>query len=214
MKKVPIDKEELLIAFARETARMSYPGSMSRGKHPVVKEGTKKVIECYFTSQFPIGHIWDNASTIKSTSKYDQWHSERTREIAKEVESYKGSEKNKPEAIAAKFLDTFMYHLMKFQNCRPLFKHLHLPLDRRVFGALRSRNLSFPDKKRIQAIIRKSPYTIEYPEYRKVQKALYSLVKIINERLQLDPTDALTSRVELNCFLWSFDDKEKSRSLA
>ena len=214
MKTIPRSKEELLTAFARETARMSYPGSMSRGKRQVVKKGTKEAIECYFTSKFLMKDVWerDDVATVKS--EYDQWHGERTYEIAKKVECYKGAKENKSEAIAAKFLDTFMYHLMKFEKCRPLFKHQHLPLDRRVFYALRSRNLSFPGKEEIQAIIRKGPYTTEYPEYKKVQKALYSLVKTINERLQLDPTDALISRVELNCFLWSFDDKEKGRSLA
>ena len=118
---------------------------------------------------------------------------------------HKGNKKNNSEAIAAKFLNTFMYQLMKFENCRPLFKHLHLPLDRRVFNTLRSPKLPFSGKEKIQPILRKSPYAIEYSEYQEAQNALWSVVKAINK--QPGQTITLTSRIELNCFLWSFNDK-------
>ena len=87
MKTIPRSKEELLTAFARETARMSYPGSMSRGKHPVVEGKTKEAIECYFTStsQFPMEQIWDDTATVART--YDQWHAKRTHKIVKVLEA-------------------------------------------------------------------------------------------------------------------------------
>ncbi len=207
MKKVPSDKEELLTAFARETARMSYPGQM----HPIVKAGMKEELGKYFTSKFPMEQIWDDAAKVVLT--YDQWHNDRVNEIAKVVSRYKRSSFREiprnynSKVIAAKFLNTFMYQLMKFENCRPLFKYLHLPLDRRVFDALRSTKLSFSGKEKIQAIIRKSPspYTIKYSGYKEFQNALWSVVKVINK--QPGQTITLTSRIELNCFLWSFDDK-------
>ena len=191
---IPRDKSGLLTAFARETARVSYPGHMN----PIVKKGTKKAIECYFTSQFPMEQIWDDAATVAST--YDQWHEERTGEIAKEVELFKKGESYKSKVIAAKFLNTFMHQLMKFHKCRPLFEFLHLPLDRRVFNALRSRELSFPTKQDILPIIRKAPYTISYSEYLRIQVALWSVVETINE--QRNQTVDLTSRIELNSWMW------------
>ena len=38
---VPTTKEEQVECITRETARMSYSGSMSRGKKPVVAKDTK-----------------------------------------------------------------------------------------------------------------------------------------------------------------------------
>ena len=142
--------------------------------------------------------IWDDAATVAST--YDQWHDERAGEIAKVVSCCKGDPDNNPKAIAAKFLNTFMHQLMKFQKCRPLFEFLHLPLDRRVFNALRSRELLFPTKQDILPIIRKAPYTISYSEYLQVQDAPWLVVKAANE--QSNQTIDLTSRIELNSWLW------------
>ena len=195
---IPRDKSGLLAAFARETARMSYPGRMSGGKRPVVRGGTKQKIEKYFTSQFPMEQIWDDAAAVASI--YDQWHEERTGEIARVVSRCKGDPSNNSKAIAAKFLNTFMHQLMKFQKCRPLFKFLHLPLDRRVFNALRSQKLSFSGKRDILPIVRKAPYTISYSEYLQVQNALWSVVKAINR--QSNQTIDLTSRIELNSWMW------------
>jgi hypothetical protein len=46
----PVSESERLEAMARETARMSYPSSMSRGRRPLVKAGTKKAVEGFFVN--------------------------------------------------------------------------------------------------------------------------------------------------------------------
>jgi hypothetical protein len=38
---LPLTQQDFMAVIARETARMSYPGSMSRGAKPVVRAGTK-----------------------------------------------------------------------------------------------------------------------------------------------------------------------------
>jgi hypothetical protein len=80
-----INKIEYLKKIARETARMSYPGSMGSGINQVVKKGAKKSLEEYFAGQFPISEVWDHSSKI--AVQFDEWHTKRVNEI----KSIKGS---------------------------------------------------------------------------------------------------------------------------
>lgn len=191
---VPISLDELLKKIACETARMSYPGSMSRGKKPVVAKGTKAELEKYFTSTFPMQEVWSSASTVAMS--YDSWHAARTEEVAKVIQNHVSAHNNS-KGVAAKFLNTFMHQLMKYEACRPLFPVLHLPLDRRVFEALL--RLSSPTLNQVQEKLSCSPYALPYDEHMNIQKALTSFIEELNERQNLEFT--LKSRIDLN-WLW------------
>lgn len=191
---IPITQIQLLERIARETARMSYPGSMSRGIQPVVTGGTKAKLEEYFTCQFPTNQVWASASSLVCT--YDCWHKERTEEIVKKIQNHVAP-RNQPAAVASKFLNTFMYQLMKYEPCRPLLPALHLPLDARVFSALR--RLNAPALKSVQCSFRSSPYVLSYAQYQNIQSALFEFVKELNLRPQAE--FKVKYRIELN-WLW------------
>jgi hypothetical protein len=132
--KIPLTQQERLQLIAVETARMSYPGAMGMGKNPVIIKGMKAALESYFRDKFPIAEVWNTASTI--AKNYDAWHKARVNEIVKHTKPHI-SAPYVPESVAAKFLNTFMYQLMKHQEARALFPCLYLPLDSRVFSRLR-----------------------------------------------------------------------------
>jgi hypothetical protein len=193
---VPSKLAELLEHVGRETARMSYPGSMSRGKKPVVHKGTKAKLEEYFakTKSFPLRQVWLSASRLTAT--YENWHRARTAEIANAL-GQKVSKHNNRKAVAAKFLNTFMHQLMKYEPCRPLWPALHLPLDGRVFAALTQ--LKSPSLSAVQPLLSRSAYSLSYTEYLEVQRALWNLMRELNARRRAE--FKLRSRIELNC-LW------------
>ena len=191
---VPSALSEMLGNVARETARMSYPGSMSRGKKPVVHKGTKAELEEYFAERFPLRQVWLSASRLTAT--YESWHRARTEEIANALRQ-KVSKHNNGKAVVAKFLNTFMYQLMKYEPCRSLWPVLHLPLDGRVFAALRQ--LKSSSLSAVQPLLFRSAYSLSYTEYLEIQRALWNLMHELNARPRAE--FKLRSRIELNC-LW------------
>lgn len=191
---LPLTQSDLLQCISVETARMSYPGSMSRGKKPVVSGGTKSALEAYFRDTFPIGDVWVAAATI--AHNYDAWHSARVDEIAKRIEP-NVSVHNIQASVAAKFLNTFMHQLMKYENARPLFTNLHLPLDARVFDKLL--RIRSPSLNPLRDTFSRSPYSLPYSQHATVQAALWQFIAELNARPGAD--FQLTSRIELN-WLW------------
>lgn len=177
-----------------ESARMSYPGSMSRGTKPVVTKGTKASLESYFRDTFPIRSVWSAAERI--ATHYEEWHATRVREIASHI-AQNVSPHNDPESVAAKFLNTFMHQLMKYEFSRPLFSHLHLPLDRRVFKKLL--DIQAPALTQFQGEFRKSPYSLPYGTHVAIQQCLWNLIEVLNDRRGAEIT--FTSRIQLNS-LW------------
>ena len=187
-------KVEFFEKIARETARMSYPGSMSRGNKPVVAKGTKKVLEEYFATHFPLAEVWNQSSEI--APQFDQWHTGRVNEIAEAIKLLVSTH-NKPMSVAAKFLNTFMHQLMKYDPCRSLHPMLHLPLDSRVFATLsklHSQSLS-----PVQNILSCSPYSLPYEDHIKVQRALLDFMNELNARPKAE--FKIKSRIEMN-WLW------------
>lgn len=191
---IPTSHAELLERIACETARMSYPGSMSRGKRPVVAKGTKAELEKYFVSKFPMQEVWSSTATVVDT--YDTWHESRTAEIALAIQGHVSTHNNS-QSVAAKFLNTFMHQLMKYEPCRPLLPVLHLPLDARVFSALR--RLKSPALNSVLSKLTSSPYSLPYTDHKAIQLALLSFMQELNAR----PKAAFSvgSRIELN-WLW------------
>lgn len=193
--------EMYLQCIAVETARMSWPGSsMTRGKNQILKENSKSAVETFFRDKdkFPMGELWDDPGAI--ANRYDEWHREITHKLASALDVYIGNQQNKPEAIAAKLINTFMHQLMKIQRFQVLWDHLHLTLDKKVFSSL-NRCTLFDCDLETKKIIKKSPYTLEYNEYEKVQKSLWTII----EKMPSDFTEerVLTSRIQLNCWLWT-----------
>jgi len=131
----PLTEEDFLDRIARETARMSYPGSMSRGLRPIVLKGTKAELEKFFATSFPMTDLWHQSAAL--SRDYDNWHEQQSFSIASAIRRYV-PEYHEPVAVATKFLNTCMHQLMKYEPCRALWGQLHLPLDRRVFLALAS----------------------------------------------------------------------------
>jgi len=193
MDKFPRTVTERLRGIATETARMSYPGRMSG----LVTEGTKRSVEQYFVEAFPLKEIWDDA--LKIALSFDEWHDERIKELSQVLHEKKclKDKHNRVEALAAKFLNTFLFQLVKYEQCRPLWNVLHLPLDGRVLKKLRS--LCSPALQSIGGILSSPPYSLSYAEYIQVQDALSQLVVELNRRPDVE--FRLESRIELN-LLW------------
>jgi hypothetical protein len=173
---------------------MSYPGSMSRGKRPVVLKGTKSLLEQYFVDQFPIAQVWDRPTEV--VDGFESWHQRQSQAIAASITA------GVPEyscsiAIGTKFLNTFMHQLMKYEPCKPLWNSLHLPLDRRVFAALQK--LRPTSLSTVCCYFGQSPYGIAYEAYSTIQTALWQYMVELNSRPGAGMQ--LTSRIELN-WLW------------
>ena len=173
---------------------MSYPGSMSRGKKPVVGEGTKAALEAYFRDTFPMQSVWNLAPTI--APNYDTWHTSRVNEIAAHIAT-NVSMHNVAASVAAKSLNTFMHQLMKYENARSLFTCLHLPLDARVFAKLL--RIHSPSLTPLRDTFSRSPYSLPYEQHVTVQGALWRFIAELNARPGAG--FQLTSRIELN-WLW------------
>lgn len=199
----PFTMRELQTAIAQETARMSYPGSMARGQNQVVKAGAKKQVETYFVSQFRRGALWSNVGNVADS--YDVWHEQQTELLGAFLDEKNclGNPRNNSLAVATKFLNTFMHQLMKYERFRPLWTHLHLPLDRRVFQAFRQAQETLPLSHAIREINNRigdrTAYSISYADYQFIQESLWDFIGDLNERRGVQ--FKLSSRIELN-HLW------------
>jgi hypothetical protein len=194
----PLTKQELLKQIALETARISYPGGMSRGAKQVVKAHTKEKIERYFVTKFPMCALRDNASGIASA--YDSWHEQQAAAIGifLEQQSCLGNPDNNKFVVGAKFLNTFMHQLMKYEWARPLWQQLHLPLDARVFYAFA--HIESPSIEKINSRIgMKTAYSISRKDYQFIQATLREFVDELNKRPEVE--FQVQSRIELN-YLW------------
>jgi hypothetical protein len=173
---------------------MSYPGSMSRGKQPVVLKDAKSRLEIYFTTRFPISSLWGDADGV--ARDYDAWHEQQSQAIAEWIEEFVPA-RHSSVAVSTKFLNTFMHQLMKYEPCRGLWQQLHLPLDRRVFKALGQ--FRPPSLSAVHGSFSRPPYSLDYAEYRNIQKALWLYLAELNSRPGVGMQ--LNSRIELN-WLW------------
>jgi len=191
---MPFTSMELLRSVAIETSRMSYPSSMSRGKKPVVSGGTKKNLELHFANNFPMEEIWSSADSI--ARDYDEWHYKQVEKISRVVQ--KTIKSNNVEiSVAAKFLNTFMHQLMKYEEARPLLRSLHLPLDRKIF--LKLQKIESPALSTISKYLDKSPYSLKYQAHKRIQVALLSFIEELNERAEVEIE--IKYRIHLN-WLW------------
>lgn len=174
MKEFPTSRKQYLRAVARETARMSYPGRMGG----IVKAGTKKAVEDFFVETFPLEAMSSHAHRIARS--FEEWHSDQVRKLGRQLDRRKliKGRQNRCEAVAAKFLNTYMFQLMKYNFCRPLWNRLHLPLDRRILAALASlrRQTKSRALSTVRDVFHRPPYSITPREYERVQQALLSFI--------------------------------------
>ena len=194
----PQNLDEYLKFIAVETARMGWPGSMMRGEKHVLKKGAKQATERFFRDRFPMRSLWDDPLGV--ADDYERWHRRICCDLADVLGTFMGAKHNKPETVAAKLLDTFMHQLMKTSRFRVLWPKLHLPLDSRVFAALRRRRVDFDGKAQIVEILREGwPYSINRDQYDRIQESLQGLLA----QMPSYPSDGLqwSSRIELN-WLW------------
>ena len=191
---LPETTAELMVLVARETARMSYPSGMTHPPKPVVKGKTKKTVEDYFADVFPLQEVWDDATRV--AANFEAWHLKRVKEMARAIKAHVPSHNNR-EAVAAKLLNTFLHQLMKYERCRPLWSKLYLPLDRRVFDALR--RLHAPALECVRPHLSERSYALEYDVHLEIQEALLSLIRELNRRPEAE--FKFKSRIELN-LLW------------
>jgi hypothetical protein len=198
MKEFLNSRKLYLKAVARETSKMSYPGRMGG----IVKAGTKKAVEEFFVETFQLEAIWDEAP--KLALRFEDWHAKEVKDLGRYLNDRNlvKRKQDKGEAVAAKFLNTYLYQLMKYDACRPLWKHLHLPLDKRVLAALVSlkRRMKSRSLSQVGDILNKPPYSITLPEYLRVQRALLGFIGELNNRPR--SVVKLRSRIELN-LLWA-----------
>jgi hypothetical protein len=199
----PLTLRELQIAIARETAKMSYPGGMSRGANGICVAGTKACIEAFFVDRF-VATLWDGAP--KMTAKcYDSWHKGKTAALGEHLQRQRclRNPRNCPEGVAQKLINTFMHQLTKHERFRPLWPHLHLPLDGGVFDAftcIRNRTESPVMTEICELIDGQSAYEISYDVYQSIQKKLWGLIDELNDEEGRE--FRLISRIELN-LLWA-----------
>lgn len=190
----PASEKRRIESMTRETARMSYPSSMSRGRRPLVKGGTKNAAEQFFVDS---SHVQKMLAGSIKPHQYGAWH----RAVSEQLASSLGSKVHRKitrVGVANKLLDTFMHQAMKYEVVRSNWAMLYLPLDRVVFNCLRS-----VDSRALAIVhqeLTKNSYELTYDEYLSVQKALTAWCKELNARSGM--TFKITSRIELN-WIWA-----------
>ena len=196
---IPVLASEYLRNIAIESARMSYPASMTRGENPPLKQAdgkdtVKLEIERYFADLFPIVDIWDT-----QVRDFDRWHKKVTKHLSGFIRRNACVGKGrKTTGLATKFLNTFLYQLAKYPSAQFLYEDLHLPLDRKIFTRLA--RVDAEALAEVEGLLRKSPYTFNYTDYMKVQRALRQLTLMLNDRR--DAEYDIQSNVEFN-WLWA-----------
>jgi hypothetical protein len=205
-REIQMNEECIMKLIATETAKMSYPGAMSMQAYDkqIVRGGTKKELSKYFQECPNINELW-NKMKLK---KYDEWHRKTTIAMSRKLKKEYYNKSKESDAISAKFLNTFMHQLMKYERFRYLYEKLHLPLDGQVFRQLSKKaiviqkGIEIPITDELQEIAKNNKaYKINYKQYMQIQDLL--LEELIPEfKKHLPKRCQLESRIDLNAFLW------------
>jgi hypothetical protein len=143
---------------------------------------------------FPTYEVWQQPSTVAAT--FEPWHRNLVTRLAGAINGQVLSGKNS-ESVAAKFLNTFLHQLTKYDEARYLVPLLHHPLDSRVLGKLRS--IKSPALATLRAHFGNSPYSLPYERQLDIQHALSALIAELNARP--NASFQFKYRIELN-WLW------------
>jgi len=181
---------------------------MSRGKKnkQIVVKGAKQSIEEYFATAFPTSDLWNTVGQIASSmQEYDTWHAQQTTALGDFLaqQNCLGNMQNDRRAVAAKLLNTFMHQLTKYDRFRPLWPHLHLPLDGRVFDSFAQVQATRPSSLAIRKINQRigtnTAYSISHTDYQFIQNTLWGFIHELDQRQGVQ--FQIISRIELN-YLW------------
>lgn len=159
-----------------------------------MSSGTKAKLEAYFVKRLPLHEVWTSAESV--AAKYDAWYQAQVKGVSRAIAANVKSD-NVPMSVSAKVLNTFMHQLTKYEEARLLVPRLHLPLDARVFGALRRIESTALDT--VRRWFGKSPYSLPYDAHIEIQRALLVLVDELNRRQGIERL--IGSRIQLN-WLW------------
>ncbi|HMC84314.1 MAG TPA: hypothetical protein VKI61_02270 [Chitinophagaceae bacterium] len=192
--------KKYLIIFAQETARMSYPGGMSRGKKQIVKEGAKKIIQL-FLSEIDLSKFWKKKTSI---SQYKKWHSHHSNDLSRKLTGHLGNKNNNAQTVASKFLETFMQLLLRKREFESLRSVLYLPIDSVLVNKLKGKKFKNFKSKYFEDIKRhlrnKTAYELDYETYVNIQHSLMPFLIDLNRALATK--FKLKNRIDLN-ILWS-----------
>lgn len=185
---------EFLRHIVRETARMSYPGRFGGKLRGGAKEATQEQFENVYPSklQAQIAH-------------YDVWHKKRINQLSHVIKkrNYRQDENDTSFALSAKLVNTFMHQLMKYEQFRYLYKHIHLPLDRTVFQRLCRAENGHNELHCLRKLVEpftEHAYRFDANTYAQIQERLWGVVNYFNDNVLTE--NQICSRIDLNCLLW------------
>lgn len=169
----------------KEAAKAGYPGGMSMFGKGIVESGTKEIVIDFFSS---------DKFKVPSKNNFTQMHSLICDELSKKIESKLNKKRKKlqKKTIAAKFLDAFLYQLLKFEEYQYLRPKLNLIIDTTILPKIRKYNF-----KKLQQALENYPtsaYEATYEQYQKLQVSISSFINDINNRF-------IKNKIDLN-YLW------------
>jgi hypothetical protein len=181
---LPQSENELRKCKFRETARASYPGGMSMFKTGIVIARNKQQVSDFFVS---------DVFFVPEVEAFKSHHGKLCDRLSQKINLNIGRTELKRVTVAAKFIDTFLYHLMKFEEYRKLWTVLHLIVDSRLIRKLKK----YGDKSLIAFLKNypNSPYEASYSQYLELQDYLDEYIRGLNSPF-------IKNKIELN-FLWA-----------
>ena len=185
---------KFLRRIVSETARMSYPGGFGRK----LRADAKEDIQGHFEKEYP-------GVLQVQKENYDAWHKRRVNKFSQVIEegSYRQDENDTSFALSAKLVNTFMHQLMKYEQFRYLYKHIHLPLDRTVFQHLCRAKNGHNELHYLRELVEpftEHAYRFDANTYAQIQERLWGVVNYFNDNVLTE--NQICSRIDLNCLLW------------
>lgn len=181
---IPTTKTKLNYCIYLETARASYPGGMSMYGKGIVLAGTKQRVSDFFTSK---------NFYVPNNQTFEGDHKKICLRLSKKIHLNPNRENLNNVIVAAKFVDTFLYQLMKFEEYRSLWSDLNLIIDQRIMPRLKG--IADVNLLKILKNYPKNPYEATYDQYLQLQKELKQFITRLDSKFIRD-------RIQLN-FLWA-----------
>lgn len=180
---LPTTKKDFRLLRLKEAAKAGYPGGMTRGKtRIVIKKNKEQVINFFGAGEFKI--------PLQRTFEDD--HKKICSELSKILKLNPIRKQLNKETVAAKFVDTFLYQLTKFDEYYYLSKKLNLIIDNRVITKLRK--ISDNELKIFLDSYPNSVYEATYHQYQDLQIQ-------ITEFIQRSKNPFILKKIDLN-ILW------------
>lgn len=173
------NREDYIRRLVVESFRMGYPAGMNRGKNPVIKGAIKDELLAHFKTK-----VADKVmSDVPGPERYVLWHKKLCRSLESVFHGRLGDER-KLFPITAKFIDTFMHQMMKYEDYRDLYGVIFLPLDGIVTPKLKKmfKEEGLMDNG-LDTFFELGPYKIDDGVYYLVQEKLNDLATQVGARI-------------------------------